>query len=50
MNLGTIVSLWLASFKGIWWLSKLDSRVKENTKDIDAAHESIRTIKVNLDL
>lgn len=44
-NVGTIGSIVLYGAKFIWWIAKLDSRVTENEKDINAAHEVIRTIK-----
>jgi hypothetical protein len=42
MNMGTIIAVAGASFKGIWWLSKLDSRVTRNTFDINNAHAKLR--------
>lgn len=33
-NLGTIGSVIWFSFKGVWWLSKLDSKVEKNSEDI----------------
>ena len=33
-NLGTIVSVLVVGFRGIWWLSKLDSRVEAVEKSV----------------
>lgn len=44
-NIGTIVSVTIMSFKGVWWLSKLDSRVKHNKERIDEAHSQLRQLK-----
>lgn len=46
MNFGTIVSVAWAALRAAWWLSKLHSQVQENTKDIDAAHQILRTKNV----
>jgi len=44
-NLGTIGSAFYASAKIIWFISKLDSKVNQNTKDVNAAHTQIRDLK-----
>ena len=44
-NLTLIATGFWVSLKGAWWLSKLDSRVKDNTKDVDAAHVKIREVR-----
>lgn len=41
-NLSTIVAIVWAGLKASWWLSKLDSRVTQNTKDVNAAHKRLR--------
>lgn len=46
-NIGTIASAFYAAGKIIWWLSKLDSKVAQNTKDVNAAHTTIRELKSN---
>lgn len=45
MNFGTIISIFVAAAKALWWVSKLDSRVETNRKDINEAHKMIRKIK-----
>jgi hypothetical protein len=45
MNVGTIIAIAGAAAKGVWWLSKLDSRVEKNKRDVNFAHEKIRTIE-----
>ena len=47
-NLGLIASLIFVGAKGVWWLSKLDSRVTKNSKDVDRAHDRIREVKEGL--
>jgi hypothetical protein len=44
-NIGTIVTVVISAMKGVWWLSKLDSRVTENEADINSAHAKIRDIE-----
>ena len=44
-NLGLIASLIFVGGKGIWWLSKLDSRVTKNSGDVKAAHVKIRDLE-----
>ena len=44
MNFGTILSIGYSAFRAMWWISKLDSRVSSNSKDIDAAHSAIRIL------
>lgn len=41
-NLGTIASAFYAAGKIIWWISKLDSKVEQNTRDVNAAHAGLR--------
>jgi len=45
MNIGTIGSIMYASFKLVWWLSSLNSSVKEQGKDINEAHKKIRALE-----
>lgn len=40
-NVGTIVSILFAAFKGTWWLSKLDSRVTDAKSSAVRAHKRI---------
>jgi len=47
-NLGTIGAVLYAAAKGVWWMAKLESKVEENTKDINAAHSKIRDIDLML--
>ena len=44
-SVGTIGATLFAAAKGIWWLSKLDSRVKQNTKDVNEAHSKVRQLR-----
>ena len=44
-NVGTIGTILFYGMKALWWVSKLDSRVEANTKDVNAAHKAIRDIK-----
>ena len=44
MNFGTIISILYSVLRATWWISKLDSRVTSNRKDVDAAHSAIRAI------
>lgn len=39
-NLGTIVSVLIVGFKGVWWLSKLDSRVESVEKSVDSLEKA----------
>ena len=45
MNLSLIVTIIVMFAKGIWWVSKLDSRVEKNTKDVNAAHRELRDFR-----
>lgn len=45
MNIGTIGSIMWASIRLVWWLSSLNSTVKEQGKDINEAHKKIRTLE-----
>lgn len=45
MNVGTIISVLIAAGRTLWFFAKLDFQVKENTKDINAAHKHIREIR-----
>lgn len=47
-NLGTIGAIVVFAGRALWWLSKLDSRVEHNTKDLHAAHDKLREIKNDL--
>lgn len=54
-NLGTLAGIAIAAFKTTVrvtrFISKLEHQVEENTKDIDAAHGSIRDLyKLNREL
>ncbi len=44
-NIATIISVIAAAGRVVWYLAKLDSKVKEHDKDINAAHEKIREVK-----
>lgn len=44
-NVGTIGAIVVFAGRAIWWLSKLESRVDHNTKDLHAAHDKLREIK-----
>lgn len=41
-NLGAIGSIIVVGFKGIWWMAQTDLQIKQNSKDINQAHEKIR--------
>lgn len=43
-NVGTIGTIFFWAAKGLWWISKLDSQVKQNKKDVNAAHSRLRDI------
>lgn len=44
-NLGAVGSvLWIMG-RALWWVSKLDSRVAQNSKDIHSAHKNIRDLR-----
>lgn len=45
MNLGLIVTIIGSAGRAVWWVSKLDSRVDKNSKDITAAHVKLRDIE-----
>lgn len=45
MNFGTIVTVLAGAGRALWWVSKLDSRVENNTKDIHNAYKKIRRIE-----
>jgi hypothetical protein len=40
-NVGTLVTLFFAAFRSVWWLSKLDSRVAETKAMAVRAHKRI---------
>lgn len=44
-NFGTIVTIIIYAGRAVWWLSKMESKVDNNTKDINAAHEKIRILE-----
>lgn len=44
MNFGSIITMLITAGRVIWFIAKIDAQVKENTKDIDKAHEMIRDI------
>jgi hypothetical protein len=47
-NIGTIIALLVAASKGVWWLSKLDSRV-DDAKDCGVrAHKRIDNLDANV--
>jgi hypothetical protein len=48
MNVGSIGSMAVAAFRVIWFVSKLDSRIEANRKDVNNAHEKIRGIESKL--
>ena len=41
LNLGTFLAMARLSFKGVWWLSKLDARVKSNREAIEELDEEV---------
>jgi len=45
-NIGTIGTIFFWAAKALWWVSKLDSQVQLNKKDINAAHKAIKEISV----
>ena len=45
LNMGTILSIVIYAGKALWWISKLDSRVKLNTRDVNKAHTMIRELR-----
>ncbi len=47
-NLGSIGAILYASARGVWFLSKLDSKVDQNTKDINNAFVKIRDVEIHL--
>lgn len=47
-NFGTILTIIVYAGKAVWWLSKMESKVDENRKDINNAHEKIRTLERSL--
>jgi hypothetical protein len=40
-NIGTMCSIFYATLKGAWWLSKLDSRVTESKSYAIRAHKRL---------
>lgn len=44
-NIGTVGSVLYMMGKALWWVSKLDSRVAQNTKDVNAAHARLREVE-----
>lgn len=44
-NLGTVLSVFYGIGKAVWWAAQVDSKIKDHTEDIDAAHKFIREIK-----
>lgn len=47
-NMGTIITVLVGAGKGLWWLSKLEERVKKTEKDVDHAHVKIRNVEQNI--
>ena len=41
-NLGTIATVLYTAAKIVWWVSKLDSRVGQNEKDVKIAYKDLR--------
>jgi hypothetical protein len=48
MNVGSIGSMVVAAVRMVWFISKLDSRIEGNRKDINNAHQKIRTIETKV--
>lgn len=48
MNMGTIGTIVWSMLRAAWWLSKLDARVGENSKDVNSAHKKIRNLEERL--
>ena len=46
MNFGAIVSIFVGVGRAVWFMSKIDSRISQNTKDINAAHKRIRSLEM----
>ena len=44
-NIGAVGSVLYMMGKALWWVSKLDSRVEQNSKDVNAAHKRLREIE-----
>ena len=44
-NLGTVATVIGAAVRGVWWLAKMEARLSEAEKDVNAAHERIREVK-----
>jgi amino acid transporter len=45
MNLGTVVTIIYGIGRLVWFMAKLDSKVKTHDKDINAAHSAIRDVR-----
>lgn len=49
-NLGTVITIFYGIGRVVWFIAKLDSRVetveREHSKDINAAHQAIREIRL----
>lgn len=45
MNLGTVVTIFYGIGRVVWFLAKLDEKVKAHDKDINAAHAAIRDVR-----
>ena len=44
-NLGTIGSVIVMGAKFVWWMAQHDLQMKQNTRDINAAHTKIRSLE-----
>jgi len=44
-NIGTIVTILYGIGRLVWWASSVESRLKDHTKDINAAFEKIRALE-----
>lgn len=45
MNFASIITIVTYAAKAVWWLSRLDSRVQSNSKDVGNAHKAIKELK-----
>lgn len=44
-NIGTIITVIIYAGRAVWFLSSLNSAVKKNTEDVNAAHGKIRDLE-----
>lgn len=48
-NSGTIFTVLVASGKGIWWASKVDSKVEAAHNRLDSHHKAIERVEADLE-